>query len=147
MRDMRALVRRLAEQGMTVLLSSHLMSEVEELCNRVGIISRGRLIREGYLTELLGLASGSYRLESTDPERARAVCLAHGVAELVVDRGVLRFRSTATAVAQLTIALGAAGVGIYALAPEAASLEELFLRLTEGPADSTEAIAAEASVA
>ena len=66
MRDMRALVRRLADDGMTVVLSSHLMSEVEELCNRVAIISGGRIIRESTLRDLLASAGGSYRLETTD---------------------------------------------------------------------------------
>jgi ABC-2 type transport system ATP-binding protein len=145
MRDMRALVRRLADEGMTVLLSSHLMSEVEELCNRVGIISRGRLIREGYLSDLLALATGGYRLEATDVARAHAVCGAHGVLDLTIDGAVLRFRSTPPVVADLTIALGAAGIGIYALAPDAASLEGLFLRLTERdepePAERAEAVA------
>ena len=62
------------------MLSSHLMSEVEELCNRVAIISRGRIIREGALADLLSTASGRYRLEVTDPERARKLCEAHGLA-------------------------------------------------------------------
>ena len=52
MRDMRALIRRLADEGMTVLLSSHLLTEVEELCNRVAIIRRGRIVYEGALAEL-----------------------------------------------------------------------------------------------
>ena len=47
MRDMRALVHRLAEDGLTVLLSSHLMDEVEDLCDRVAIVTRGRVVYEG----------------------------------------------------------------------------------------------------
>ncbi len=49
MRDMRVLVHRLAEDGLTVLLSSHLMDEVEELCDRVAIVTRGRVVYEGAL--------------------------------------------------------------------------------------------------
>ena len=79
MRDMRALVRRLADDGMTVVLSSHLMSEVEELCNRVAIISGGRIIRESTLRDLLASAAGSYRLETTDNARAREVAGSLGV--------------------------------------------------------------------
>src|SRR5438067_5223067 len=52
-RDMKALVRRLAGDGITVLLSSHQMAEVEELCNRVGIIQRGRILYEGTIDDLL----------------------------------------------------------------------------------------------
>ena len=53
MRDMRALVHRLAEDGLTVLLSSHLMDEVEDLCDRVAIVTRGRVVYEGSLDELI----------------------------------------------------------------------------------------------
>ena len=53
MRDMRDLVRRLASEGLTVLLSSHLMSEVEDLCNRVAIIRTGQILFDGDLDELL----------------------------------------------------------------------------------------------
>ena len=135
MRDMRALVKRLAEQGITIVLSSHLMFEVEELCNRVGVVNRGRVVREGRLAELLHEASGSYRLETTDPARALAVCTAHGLADATLERGIVRFRAKPATVAELSIALGHGGIGILALAPEAASLEELFLRLTEEPVE------------
>src|SRR5213075_609650 len=75
MRDMRDLVRRLAGEGITVLLSSHLLTEVEELCNRVAIIRTGRIVYEGELSDLKASAPSGYRLRTTDPERARAVCL------------------------------------------------------------------------
>ena len=52
MRDMRLLIRRLADQGMTVLLSSHLLAEVEELCNRVAIVRSGAIVYEGEIAEL-----------------------------------------------------------------------------------------------
>ncbi len=133
MRDMRALVRRLADQGMTVVLSSHLMSEVEELCNRVAIISRGKIIREGALSELLAGAAGSYRLEVSDPQAARAICSAQGLA--VEMRGAaLVFSAGPAEAARLSIALGKAEVGITELHAEGVSLEHLFLSLTEGSA-------------
>ena len=55
-----------------VLLSSHLLCEVEELCNRVAIIRKGRIVYEGSLSELLATAASGYRLRTTEPERARA---------------------------------------------------------------------------
>src|SRR2546429_7192509 len=76
MRDMRDLVRRLAGERMTVLLSSHLLGEVEELCNRVAIIRKGRIVYEGALTDLLATATTGYRLRTTNLERARVVALA-----------------------------------------------------------------------
>ncbi len=132
MRDMRALVRRLADDGMTVVLSSHLMSEVEELCNRVAIISGGRIIREGALSELLAGGEGRYRLEVTELERARTLLAAHGITASP-ERSGLVFASDPEQVATLTIALGKAEIGITSLVPEAASLERLFLSLTESP--------------
>src|SRR5256885_1697715 len=62
MRDMRVLVRRLADDGMTVLLSSHLMNEVEELCNRVAIVRSGAIVYEGEIAELKRTAGRPYRL-------------------------------------------------------------------------------------
>ena len=137
MRDMRALVRRLADDGMTVVLSSHLMSEVEELCNRVAIIAGGRIIRESTLRDLLATAAGSYRLATTDNARAREVAGSLGV-RIAVGNGELVFAAGADEVARLTVALGKADIGIYALAAEGASLERLFLELT----DSEPAVAA-----
>jgi ABC-2 type transport system ATP-binding protein len=148
MRDMRDLVRRLAGEGLTVLLSSHLLTEVEELCNRVAIIRKGRIVYEGALAELKASAPvGGYRLRTTDPLHARVVCTAqHGVTDVNLADGELRFVADEETVAALSLALGAAGIGITTLAPESASLEELFLHLTEGdgaqPSERTEVIAA-----
>ena len=72
MRDMRDLVRRLAAEGITILLSSHLLYEVEELCNRVAIIRKGAIVYEGALRDLLATAASGYRLRALEPERARA---------------------------------------------------------------------------
>ena len=120
MRDMRALVRRLADDGMTVVLSSHLMSEVEELCNRVAIISNGRIIQESTLRDLLASAAGLYRLEVTDQTRASAVCQANGVSA-AGENGGLVFSAGPEQVARLTIALGKAEIGIYNLVAEGVS--------------------------
>jgi ABC-2 type transport system ATP-binding protein len=142
MRDMRDLVRRLAGERMTVLLSSHLLGEVEELCNRVAIIRKGRIVYEGSLTELLATAATGYRLRTTNIERARVVALAQaGVSEVRVEGDELRFAADEEAVAALSIALGQARVGVTALVPQTASLEELFLGLTEEDAEREQAVA------
>ena len=132
MRDMRALVRRLADDGMTVVLSSHLMSEVEELCNRVAIISGGRIIRESTLARP---ARERRRQLPARDDRQHARPRGRRVARRQ-DRpgnGELVFAAGPDEVARLTVALGKADVGIYALAAEGASLERLFLELTETP--------------
>ena len=133
MRDMRDLVRRLAAQGITVLLSSHLLGEVEELCNRVAIIRKGRIVYEGQLHELLATAATGFRLRSPELDRAKALLLGQpGVAEVTSVDGSLRFQADEEAVAALSIAQGQAKIGVTALVPETASLEELFLGMTEG---------------
>ena len=133
MRDMRDLVRRLAGEGITVLLSSHLLAEVEELCNRVAIIRKGRIVYEGALNELLATAATGYSLRSPQLDRARALLLNQaGVGEVTSVDGSLRFQADEDAVAALSIALGQARIAVTALVPETASLEELFLGMTEG---------------
>jgi ABC-2 type transport system ATP-binding protein len=132
MRDMRALVRRLAGDGITVLLSSHLLGEVEDLCDRLAIIRSGRIVYEGSLAELKRSASTGYRLRTTDDERALAVaCAQPGIARVEQRDGEISFEAREDAVGALSVALVEAGAAILALSPSAASLEELFFRLTE----------------
>jgi ABC-2 type transport system ATP-binding protein len=133
MRDMRELVRRLASEGITILLSSHLLYEVEELCNRVAIVRRGRVVYEGSLAELKAGAATSYTLRAVDLDTARRVAQSvAGIGDVAAGDGELRFTAGEDAVAMLTVALGRAGIGFTALVPRTASLEELFLDLTEG---------------
>src|SRR6185312_10424997 len=102
MRDMRLLVRRLADEGITILLSSHLLNEVEELCNRVAIIRKGGIVYQGTLRALLATAPSGYRLRAREPERARAVALNQtGIADLRLDGGELRFTADEESVAAL----------------------------------------------
>jgi ABC-2 type transport system ATP-binding protein len=139
MRDMRTLVTRLAGEGITILLSSHVLAEVEELCNRVAIIRKGQIIYEGLLHELLHSASGGYRLHTTDDDRARTLLLAlQGVEAVTAVDGGLRVQSDEAALAAATVVLGRAGIGILALVPHTATLEELFLGMT-GAADAAAA--------
>ncbi len=131
MRDMRALVRRLADQGMTVLLSSHLMGEVEELCDRVAIVGNGRVLYEGALDELMASAAARYELRTTDDVHAAEIAREFGdVTEIA---GGLSFAGDERTAAELSVALGRTGIGITALVPHAPTLEELFFEMTEGP--------------
>jgi ABC-2 type transport system ATP-binding protein len=132
MRDMRLLIRRLADDGITVLLSSHLMAEVEELCDRVVIIASGRVRYEGALEDLIATTAGRYELRTTDDERARQIAAAQrGIEDLACNARGLTFSAGEPATTALSIALGEAGVGIAALVPRTATLEELFFRMTE----------------
>jgi len=142
MRDMRDLVRRLAGEGITILLSSHLLNEVEELCNRVAIIRKGRIVYEGGLGDLLATATTGYRLRTTEPERTRTLLLAQrGIAGVTLIDGEVRFSADEDTVARTAITLGQARIGITALVPETASLEELFLGLTGGESSDHDRVA------
>jgi ABC-2 type transport system ATP-binding protein len=133
MRDMRALIRRLAREGITVLLSSHQLPEVEELCDRVAIVLSGRVVYEGALSDLRRQGGTGYRLRTTDDPRALAIAAGQpGVAHAASGEHGLSFEADEREVGALTLALGAAGIGILALTPELATLEDLFFRLTEG---------------
>lgn len=134
MRDMRLLIRRLADEGMTVLLSSHLLGEVEELCNRVAIVRSGGIVYEGMISELKRSAGTGYRLLTTDDERARAICAQQpGIEELRQLGERIAFTAEEAAVEALSGALVRDGVLIRELAPQSVTLEDLFFSLTEGP--------------
>jgi ABC-2 type transport system ATP-binding protein len=133
MRDMRLLIRRLAEQGITIVLSSHLLAEVEDVCNRVAIVRSGKIVYEGEIADLKRSAGTSYRLSTTDDERAMAVCRAQPrVNDVRPAHGGIWFSADEDAVAELSQALIEAGALIRALAPQSATLEDLFFSLTEG---------------
>jgi ABC-2 type transport system ATP-binding protein len=134
MRDMRELVRGLAAQGITVLLSSHLLVEVDELCNRVAIVRRGRIAYEGSLAELRRTAGLIYLVRTTDDGRAREILSRHpNVRAVEADAaGGLSFKAAdERSVADFSLGLAAAGVAVLELRPKQATLEELFFRLTE----------------
>jgi ABC-2 type transport system ATP-binding protein len=132
-RNLRGLVSRLAADGMTILYSSHLLAEVEEVCNRVAIVDRGKLVYQGRIDELRRSFGERYALVTADPARAAALARSSkGIGEITTDDEAVRFAAAdAAAVDALTIALGRAGIGIRSLKTDRASLEDVFFRLTE----------------
>jgi ABC-2 type transport system ATP-binding protein len=136
MRDMRVLIRRLADHGITVLLSSHLMSEVEELCDRVAIVNEGSVVYEGSLDDLIATTAGRYELRTTDDVYAAELASREpGISDVATNARGLTFAAAEDAAAALSVALGRSGIGIHALVPRTATLEELFFRMTEGRAE------------
>jgi ABC-2 type transport system ATP-binding protein len=132
MRDMRALIRRLAGEGITVLLSSHQLPEVQELCDRVAIVDRGKVVYEGALSDLRRQGGAGYRLRTSDDSRALEIVSEQpGVEHASAGEHGLSFQADEQHVGALSLALGGAGVAILALTPELATLEDLFFRLTE----------------
>src|SRR5262249_59422910 len=111
----------------------HHMREVEELCTRVAITRKGQIVYEGQLHDLMATAATGFRLRSPELDRAKALLLSQpGIREVTSDDGSVRFQADEEAVAALSIALGQARIGVTALVPESARLEELFLGMTEG---------------
>ena len=133
MREIRLLLRRLADGGTSVFVSSHLLSEVEAMCDRVGVLARGRLVAEGPPSHLRADAD-LLRIEVDD--RARALAVLADVAGVTVEEDVrgggvrVRLDPPATAAA-VNAALVSGGVAVSALVPERASLEEVFVELIE----------------
>jgi ABC-2 type transport system ATP-binding protein len=132
MRDMRLLIRRLAGEGITVLLSSHQLPEVQELCDRVAIVDRGRVVYEGALADLRRQGGAGYRLRTTDDTQALQIArVQRGIEHAVSGQHGLGFQAQEQDVGALSLALAQAGIGILTLTPELATLEDLFFRLTE----------------
>jgi len=131
MRDLRALVSSLPEQGVTVLYSSHLLSDVEEVCNRVAIVNGGKISFEGRLDELRASFDAPYRLETGDDGRALVAAKASGALDARIENGAVWLEASSDVVDRLTVTLGRAGIPIRSLGQERRTLEDLFFRITE----------------
>jgi ABC-2 type transport system ATP-binding protein len=133
MREVRLLLRRLADEGSTVFVSSHLLWEVEAMCDRVGVLARGRLVAEGPPSNLRP-SGNRMRVRVDDEAAARSVVA--GMAGAAVDGrpderdGVIVVRLLPPATAgRLNAALVGAGVEVSELAVVHESLEDVFLDL------------------
>ena len=127
--DVREIIRALKARGTTVFLNSHLLSEVEQVCDRVAIVDRGRVIAVGTLGELL--ATDSVRLRATGldgVDRLRTFGEVARDGEWIVVR-----RIAADRVPDLVAAIVAAGGRVHAVEPRHESLEDRFLSLLERP--------------
>ncbi len=129
--DMRGFLRELPERsGATVLVSSHLLGEIEQVATHVGIISNGCLVLEGALRELKATMSDEVEIGTDAPERTIAVAREHGVAvEPSGDSLVARFppgQDARSAIVALNQALCLAGIQVHALVPRHGNLETLY---------------------
>ena len=136
MREIRLLLRRLADAGTTVFVSSHLLWEVEAMCDRVGVLAGGRLVADGPPSQLRP-AAHRFRIDVDDTARARAILSGFAGATLDSDegeeRGVLRVELAPPATpADVNAALVGGGLAVSALVPEQESLEDVFVKLVEG---------------
>lgn len=134
-REVRTLVRELAAEGMTVFVSSHLLAEVEQICTHVGVMSAGRLVRQGPLAELGAEAVRSVRVLTPDGARAAEVLAAAGLDTPTVGcpvDGVVTVRAGVRDQEgeDLVAALVGAGVRVRGFSVERPGLEELYIGLT-----------------
>jgi ABC-2 type transport system ATP-binding protein len=135
-REIRQLVRHLAdERGIAVFVSSHLLSEVEQTCDRVAIIHRGRTLATGPVRELVDrVASDRLRFDARPARLAAEVLAAFGPAETEAGEGegAVHAKISKERVPDALRALTAAGVDVFAVERSLASLEEVFLEVTGG---------------
>jgi len=127
--EMRPLIRRLGSGDRTVLLSSHMLGEVQQVCNRVGVISRGALVAEGAVDELRGRGSVLVRAAPLAAAQERAERLL-GTGRVQVLDGTLRLQSDPADAPRITRELVLAGVEVSEIRPVERTLEDVFLELT-----------------
>lgn len=134
--EMRALIRNMpAATGATVLISSHLLGEMEQMVEQVGIIDHGHILFEGPLTELQRHSRGNVTLRLLDPAKAAPILRANGLTahsdSCVVTLPPLQDALLADLVQKLAVC----GAGVVELTPHTKTLEEIFLSLTSEEAD------------
>jgi ABC-2 type transport system ATP-binding protein len=136
MEEFRGLVRGLVAEGRTVVLSSHLLDEVEKTCDAIAIVDRGRVVVQGTIDELTRGGAPTFVVATTENDRARMLLAAHrGVASVADADDGLRVRlapsgDAVAAVAALNRSLVEARISVYRLEPEHVSLERRFLEIT-----------------
>jgi ABC-2 type transport system ATP-binding protein len=128
-RWLRDLLRSLAADGRAVLVSSHLMSELEDTADHLIVIGRGRLIADVAVRDLLDEAEGA-RVVIRTPEAARALALLAGVGATVTSSDADTLSVAGLDAARIADLAAAHGLRLTELAPQRASLEEAFMRLT-----------------
>ena len=131
-REVRRLVRELASDGTTVLVSSHLLSEVQQMATHVGMMSGGRLLRQGTLDEVLAAGAPTLTVTTPDPELARATLARLGLAVTAVhaEPGSVSALLDCAAAEDVARALVEDGVRLRGLGVERPDLEELFVSVT-----------------
>ena len=135
MLDMRDMIRSLAAEGRTVVLSSHLLDEVERTCDAVAIVDRGKVIRQGPISQLLAGSSFELQIECSEPDRARSLvaATAHGAHVQVGPDGLditLPEGTQRDVIAEVNRVLVENGISVFRLQHIQASLETWFLQVT-----------------
>ena len=134
MKEVREMISQLAlEQDITFFISSHLLNEVEQVCNRVGILHRGKLLTEGTVPELL--QTDHETIELGTPYRKKVLEILQGIAyvkDVQPSSGGLIVETEKGYSAKLNEELGRKGIFVNYLIPQQSSLEQYFIEKTEG---------------
>jgi ABC-2 type transport system ATP-binding protein len=125
---LRGFLRRLGDEGRTVLVSSHLLAEVAQFADRVVVIDRGRLVSAGPVTELMTAAQQAIAVRTPRAEALRAALISEGAQ--VRATGPDRLEITGLSTEQVATLAAALGVPVFEMTTDASSLEQAFLRLT-----------------
>jgi ABC-2 type transport system ATP-binding protein len=118
----------MAAEGRTILISSHVLAEVEQIADEVVIIHRGKFVEHATTAELAARAAGGIRARSPQADRLRAVLEAEGITVTAADGDLLT--ATDTTAARVGELAAANGLVLHELVAEASTLEEAFLELT-----------------
>jgi len=129
-REVRALLLDLAAAGTTVVLSTHLLSEVQQVCTHVGVMHRGRLVEQGPLAELAARSATRAVVRTPEPARAVRVLAGLGVDDVRADGGTVTGDLGPLAPEAVVAALVHADVPVRGFDVRAADLEEMFVELT-----------------
>ncbi|MBA2890678.1 ABC transporter ATP-binding protein [Nonomuraea soli] len=129
-REVRALVKEIAGDGTTVFVSSHLLAEVEQMCTHAGIMSHGRLVAHGTLTELHAGRSARLRVETPDLAHAAGILASLGLADVRAAGEEVTAELGEHAPDRVNAELVRQGVAVRGLAVARPSLEEVFVGLT-----------------
>ncbi len=129
-REVRSLVGSLATDGTSVLVSSHLLAEVEHMCSHVGVLREGRLVAQGEVGSVMGSGGSRLVLRTGSPERAMAVLANHGVTGLTRHEDAVHGIPSHAPPEEVVAALVGAGVGVREFRVACPSLEDWFVSLT-----------------
>ncbi|WP_152360698.1 ABC transporter ATP-binding protein [Microlunatus speluncae] len=129
-REVRHLIADLAAEGVTVLISSHLLSEVQQLCTHVGVMHAGRLITQGPIDDLSVSAVQTVRVQTDRPAEAAAVLTRLGLSGVATDASAATAELGGVAVPEIVPALVGADVSVLGFSVTAPSLEEIYVELT-----------------
>jgi ABC-type multidrug transport system ATPase subunit len=129
MAEMRRLIKDIGQGDRTVLISSHLLGEVEQICDRVGVISGGKLVMQSTVQELLGAEGVAVRAEPSD-RASEVLTRMFGPAAVIREDGYFHLKTDPGQSLEINRQLMASGVGVSELRPFERSLEERFFQLT-----------------